>query len=196
MNPDFWLPNFSCKLIRGGESVVFAAGWINSNEELTRRHKSLTHEIWLIFNESKLCKEKKNYLAEDVLIPHLWFDGCLSVRSFIILSDWIPQLAFFIPACLFDGVGVHSAVHLSIMISWSFVSQLNSYRLRVLSPSHPFVHKSCPRWCDFSFSDSLSFISLQVPECVGSAGGASRAGGEGDDHQDNLPRGSLPGPVM
>lgn len=40
------------------------------------------------------------------------------------------------------------------------------------------------------------FLPVQVPQRSGRVGRASRAGGEGDDHQDDLHRGGLPSPLM
>lgn len=66
-----------------------------------------------------------------------------------------------------------------------------------LFQSHLSHSPICPAWSSVSFSNSLSFtLPPQVSECVGGVGRASGAGGEGDDHQDHLHRGSLPGSAV
>lgn len=118
--------------------------------------------MWLIFNEGKLCKKKKlkkksfttaqgTLRKKDVLIPHLQSHGCLSVCFFFFISliASIRQHSISLPVFL-TKVGVHSAIHQSVTISWSFMSLhlhlfhcvCNSDCFCALFQSHPLIHPS------------------------------------------------------
>ena len=105
-------------------------------------------------------------------------------------------------ACLISPskTSIRSSIYPPVTISRSFMSlHLHPFhRLTLIvfvsvTSSHSPI---CPSSSGVSFSNSLTLIPPQVPERAGGAGGASRAGGKGDDHQDHLPRGGLPGAVM